>query len=109
VVADNFTGGLATVAFVAYLSGLCNLAYTATQYALLASLGNLARIWFSASAGAAVDALDGDWATFFMLTAVVALAGLPLLGVIMRRYPESARGGQPETLEETEPVPRNGG
>ena len=107
VVADNFTGGLATVAFVAYLSGLCNLAYTATQYALLASLGNLARIWFSASAGAAVDALDGDWATFFMLTAVVALAGLPLLGVIMRRYPGSARGAHAEPLEEGEPEHRN--
>ncbi|HSG88604.1 MAG TPA: MFS transporter [Pseudomonadales bacterium] len=90
VVADNFTGGLATVAFVAYLSGLCNVAYTATQYALLASLGNLARIWFSASAGAMVDGLDGDWATFFMLTAVVALAGLPLLSIIMRRHPDSA-------------------
>lgn len=97
VVADNFTGGLATVAFVAYLSGLCNLAFTATQYALLASLGNLARIWFSASAGAAVDALDGDWATFFLGTAVVALAGLPLLAVIMRRYPESARTAPPES------------
>jgi PAT family beta-lactamase induction signal transducer AmpG len=82
---------------VAYLSGLCNLAFTATQYALLASLGNLARIWFSASAGAAVDALDGDWATFFLGTAVVALAGLPLLAVIMRRYPESARTAPPES------------
>jgi PAT family beta-lactamase induction signal transducer AmpG len=100
VVADNFTGGLATVAFVAYLSGLCNLAFTATQYALLASLGNLARIWFSASAGAAVDALDGDWATFFLGTAVVALAGLPLLAVIMRRYPESARTAPPESAPE---------
>jgi PAT family beta-lactamase induction signal transducer AmpG len=87
VVADNFTGGLATVAFVAYLSNLCNVAYTATQYALLASLGNLARIWFSASAGALVDGLDGDWATFFVLTTLVALGGLPLLLVIMRRYP----------------------
>ena len=89
VVADNFTGGLATVAFVAYLSGLCNRAYTATQYALLASLANLARIWFSASAGAMVDGLDGDWASFFILTTLVALIGLPFLGLIMRRYPET--------------------
>ncbi len=43
VVADSFTGGLATVAFVAYLSNLCSIAYSATQYALLSSLGNLAR------------------------------------------------------------------
>lgn len=87
VVLDNFTGGLATVAFVAYLSSLCDRAYTATQYALLASLGNLARIWFSASAGAMVDGLGGAWDQFFLLTTLVACAGLPLLGVLMRRYP----------------------
>lgn len=90
VVADNFTGGLATVAFVAYLSSLCNVAYTATQYALLSSLGNLARIWFSASAGAMVDGLDGDWATFFAITAGIALLGLPLLLIIMKLFPEGA-------------------
>ncbi|MDD3518143.1 MAG: MFS transporter permease, partial [Chromatiales bacterium] len=88
VMADNFTGGLATVAFVAYLSSLCNVAYTATQYALLASLGNLARIWLSAASGWMVDGLGGDWALFFVITAVLALAGLPLLYVIMRRFPQ---------------------
>jgi len=87
VVLDNFTGGLATVAFVAYLSSLCDRAYTATQYALLASLGNLARIWFSASAGAMVDGLGGAWDQFFLLTTVLACAGLPLLVRLMRRYP----------------------
>ena len=87
VVSDSFTGGLVTVAFVAYLSGLCNLAYTATQYALLASLGNLSRIWLSASSGWMVDRLDGDWGLFFGITAVLALAGLPLLLLLMRRFP----------------------
>jgi PAT family beta-lactamase induction signal transducer AmpG len=89
VVSDNFTTGLATVAFVAYLSSLCNVAYTATQYALLASLGNLGRIWLSAASGWMVDGLHGAWALFFTLTAVIALAGLPLLLVLMRRYPEA--------------------
>lgn len=84
---DNFTTGLVTVAFVAYLSSLCNSAYTATQYALLASLGNLARIWLSASSGWMVDSLDGDWAIFFVLTAIIALFGLPLLWVLMRYFP----------------------
>jgi len=101
VMADSFTGGLATVAFVAYLSNLCNVAYTATQYALLASLGNLARIWFSASAGAMVDGLDGDWATFFAITAVVALLGLPLLLVIMKLFPE---GSRPKTAAQPAPA-----
>ena len=40
---DNLTAGLATSAFVAFLSGLCNREFTATQYALLASIGNFAR------------------------------------------------------------------
>lgn len=96
VMSDNFTTGLVTVAFVAYLSGLCNVAYTATHYALLASLANLARIWFSASAGAMVDALGGDWATFFVITAFVALLGLPLLVVIMKRFPEAHQQGRAE-------------
>ena len=102
VVLDNFTGGLATVAFVAYLSSLCDRAYTATQYALLASLGNLARIWFSASAGAMVDGLGGAWDQFFLLTTVLACAGLPLLVRLMRRYPLAP---PPPT---TEPPPHGG-
>lgn len=102
VVLDNFTGGLATVAFVAYLSSLCDRAYTATQYALLASLGNLARIWFSASAGAMVDGLGGAWDQFFLLTTVLACAGLPLLVRLMRRYPLAT------TPPATEPPPHGG-
>jgi len=83
VIADTFTSALATVAFVAYLSGLCSIAYSATQYALLNSLGNLARIWFASSAGALVDGLGGDWALFFLITTGLALLGLPLLLVMM--------------------------
>lgn len=86
-VSDSLTTGLVTVAFVAYLSSLCSTAYTATQYALLASLGNLARIWFSAASGYMVDQLNGDWAIFFLLTSALALAGLPILYVIMRKFP----------------------
>ena len=49
---DNLTGGMATTALVAYLSSLCNVAFTATQYALLASLGNFSRInWLSVRLG----------------------------------------------------------
>ncbi|MDF1791719.1 MAG: MFS transporter [Thalassobaculaceae bacterium] len=88
VIADNFTGGLATVAFVAYLAGLCNTAYSATQYALLNSLGNLARIWFASSAGVIVDSLGGNWGLFFTITAGLALLGLPLLLVLMWVMPD---------------------
>lgn len=91
VIADNFTGGLATVAFVAYLAGLCNTAFSATQYALLNSLGNLARIWFASSAGIMVDRLGGDWALFFTITAGLALLGLPLLLVLMWVLPDPGK------------------
>jgi MFS transporter, PAT family, beta-lactamase induction signal transducer AmpG len=96
VVTDNFTSGLATVAFVAYLSSLCNVAYSATQYALLNSLANLARIWFAASAGAMVDGLDGNWTLFFTITAGIALAGLPLL-IAMMVVLKTPRGEVPPT------------
>lgn len=102
---DNFTTGLVTVAFVAYLSSLCNSAYTATQYALLASLGNLARIWLSASSGWMVDSLDGDWAVFFMLTAVIALLGLPLLWLLMCYFPSP--DAKAATSPMSEPMPVN--
>ncbi len=84
---DSLTGGLATIAFVAFLSGLCNRDFTATQYALLASIGNFARIQLGAVSGWAVDRMDGDWAAFFVLTAIAALPGLALLLVVARRAP----------------------
>ncbi len=82
---DNLTAGLATSAFVAYLSSLCNREFTATQYALLASIGNFARIQLGAVSGWTVDRMDGDWAAFFVLTTVAVLPGLALLAVIARR------------------------
>ena len=82
---DNLTGGMATTAFVAYLSGLCNVAFTATQYALLASLGNFARIQLGSVSGWAVDAMGGDWALFFVAVAAVSLPAIGLLGLLARR------------------------
>lgn len=84
---DNLTAGLATSAFVAFLSGLCNREFTATQYALLASIGNFARIQLGAVSGWTVDRMDGDWAAFFVLTTVAVLPGLALLLMVRRRLP----------------------
>ena len=109
VASDNFTTGLVTVAFVAYLSSLCNSAYTATQYALLASLGNLARIWFSASSGWMVDSLGGDWALFFILTAVIALIGLPLLWVLIKYFPAPLQVRQAQEKAGEQPAADRGG
>lgn len=90
---DNLTGGMATSAFVAYLSGLCNVAFTATQYALLASLGNFARIQLGALSGWAVDALGGDWALFFVFVAATSLPSLAVLAWMVRRFPVAAGRG----------------
>lgn len=88
---DNLTGGLATTAFVAYLSGLCNLAFTATQYALLASLGNFARIQLGSVSGWAVDALGGDWALFFVAVGAVSIPAILMLWALVRVMPAIER------------------
>lgn len=98
VISDNFTGGLVTVTFVAYLSCLCNTGFTATQYALLSALGVLARISVSSGSGYLVDSLGGNWSLFFQLTALLALLGLPLLLILMRRLPTHTSAARAETL-----------
>jgi MFS transporter, PAT family, beta-lactamase induction signal transducer AmpG len=79
---ESLTGGMGSAAFVAYLSGLCNLSFTATQYALLTSLAAVGRTTLSASGGALADALG--WSPFFVLATVAGLPGLILLVWIMR-------------------------
>jgi PAT family beta-lactamase induction signal transducer AmpG len=80
--ADSFTGGLASAAFVAYLSGLCHARFTATQYALLTSLMAGGRTVLSAGSGWLAEQLG--WAAFFALTAALAIPGLLLLLWLMR-------------------------
>ena len=92
---DNLTAGLATSAFVAFLSGLCNRDFTATQYALLASIGNFARIQLGALSGWTVDRMDGDWGAFFVLTTLAVLPGLALLLIAVRRsIPPPGQSGE---------------
>ncbi|PPR10738.1 MAG: hypothetical protein CFH41_01313 [Alphaproteobacteria bacterium MarineAlpha11_Bin1] len=82
---DNLTGGMATTAFVAYLSSLCNVAFTATQYALLASLGNFARIQLGSVSGWAVDKLGGDWTLFFVFVATMSIPAILMLLLLARQ------------------------
>lgn len=79
VVADQFTTALSTVSFVAFISYLCDRAWTATQYAAFASIGNLARTTLAAGSGFLADALDGDWSVFFIITSLMVLPSLFLL------------------------------
>jgi PAT family beta-lactamase induction signal transducer AmpG len=80
---ENFTNGMGSAAFVAYLSSLCSAAFTATQYALFSSLTALPRSFLSAPSGWLVDRLD--WIPFFGLTTAAAIPGLVVLLWLMRR------------------------
>ncbi len=82
VATENVTGGMATAAFVAYLSSLCHAAYTATQYALLSSFMAFARDVLSASSGWVADSVG--WIPFFAVSTAVALPGLAVLVWLMR-------------------------
>ena len=73
VIADDITAAFATVAFVAFISLLVDRTYTATQYALLASIGTAGRTTLASSSGALVDWLNGDWGTFFILTSIMVI------------------------------------
>jgi PAT family beta-lactamase induction signal transducer AmpG len=84
VVTDQFTTAISTVAFVAFISQLCDRTYTATQYAAFASLGNLSRTTLSAGSGVVVDALGGNWSLFFVLTTLMVVPSLLLLLVVRK-------------------------
>jgi MFS transporter, PAT family, beta-lactamase induction signal transducer AmpG len=80
--AENLTNGMGSAAFVAYLSGLCSTAFTATQYALLSSLAMISVNVLSAGGGYLVDQLG--WIRFFSLATLACLPALALLVWIMR-------------------------
>ncbi|HEX6959597.1 MAG TPA: AmpG family muropeptide MFS transporter [Ferrovibrio sp.] len=80
---ENLAGGMGTAALVAYLSALCDIAYTATQYALLSSLSAVARTVLSSYAGFVAAPLG--WPVFFVFTTLAAIPGLLLLAWLTRR------------------------
>ncbi len=82
VIFDDMAAAFATVAFVAFISMLVDRTYTATQYALLASIGTAGRTTLAASSGALVDWLNGDWGIFFIITAVMVIPSLIFLYMI---------------------------
>lgn len=79
VIVDGFTGAWSTVAMVAFISLLCNRAFSATQYALMASLSVAGRTLVASSSGLVVDSLNGNWSLFFILTAVMVVPSLCFL------------------------------
>jgi PAT family beta-lactamase induction signal transducer AmpG len=82
--AENFTGAIGTVIFVAYLSALCqNPLHTATQYALLTALAAVGRTYLSSGAGYVAETTG--WPLFFVISVLVAVPSLILLAWLQRR------------------------
>ena len=83
IFAENVSGGLGTTVFVAYLSSLCNIHYTAVQYALLTSFMQLlGKFVIVPSSGFFADALG--WQMFFVASTLFALPALVLLWLLQR-------------------------
>ncbi|KGK20575.1 AmpG family muropeptide MFS transporter [Vibrio navarrensis] len=78
LVVDNFTSAFSTVAFVSFLTVVTGQAFSASQYALLASLGNFGRTTLASFSGELVDYLD-NWSMFFVATAVMVIPSLLML------------------------------
>ncbi|ATC95657.1 AmpG family muropeptide MFS transporter [Pseudoalteromonas tunicata] len=86
IIIDGFTQAWSLVAMVAFISMLCDRAFTATHYALLASLGNLGRTVLSSYSGVVIDDwLNGNWALFFVLTALMVIPSLLFLWLIRKK------------------------
>ena len=90
--ADNITAGLAAAAFIAYLSSLTNLKFSATQYALLSSLMLLLPRLLGGYSGVMVEQLG--YSNFFLVT---ALLGIPTLVLIVWQWTRSRQ--QPSSAE----------
>lgn len=85
---ENFSSGLGTAAYVAFMANLTNRRFTATQYALLSSLMGVPRVFAAAPTGWLAEQLG--WAPFFLGCALAALPGLMILGRLQRRGALSA-------------------
>jgi PAT family beta-lactamase induction signal transducer AmpG len=94
VTAENITGGMAGTAFIAYISSLCSPQFTATQYALFASLALFGRTIIGSTGGALSEAIG--WVPFFLLTTIASVPALGLLVWIDRRV--AARSDRPRAV-----------
>jgi PAT family beta-lactamase induction signal transducer AmpG len=88
IAVENLAGGMAGTAFVAYLSSLCNVAYTATHYAAFSALASVTRTVLSSASGAVADAVS--WTSFFIIATICAVPGLVLLAYMAHRWPPGA-------------------
>ncbi|MBV9734645.1 MAG: MFS transporter [Acidisphaera sp.] len=90
---EAFTEGLVDAAFIAYLSSLCAVAYTATQYALLSSLAVIASRTIGGFSGFMAAAVG--WIPFYLLCTAAALPAMLIMLWLLRRYPPARSGVGP--------------
>ena len=95
---ENFANGLGGVAAIAYLSSLCNVAFTATQYALMTSFMAFTRTILASGGGWLADRVD--WMTYFIITTFAAIPGLVLLLWLMKKYPAQTPVTKPVLAED---------
>ena len=93
--ADNLAAGFTGTVFIAYLSGLTNTAYTATQYALFSSLMTLPGKLISGFSGFIVESID--WFSFFVYASAMGIPGILLAVIVARRHEKS---GSPAVVRE---------
>jgi PAT family beta-lactamase induction signal transducer AmpG len=80
---ENFSSGIGGVTVVAYMSALCNLRFTATQYALLSALASIAgRFVTGTSAGSLIESMG--FVNFYLMTTLIALPGVLIYGYMVR-------------------------
>jgi MFS transporter, PAT family, beta-lactamase induction signal transducer AmpG len=97
ILIENVSGGMGTTAFIAYLASLCNVRYTAVQYALLTSfMQMLAKFVIVPSSGFLVEGLG--WVPFFVMSSAAGVPALALLWWLGRRTAAPAPDQAPAAL-----------
>jgi len=102
IIVDNFTTAFSTVAFVSFLTVMTGQAFSATQYALLASLGNFGRTTLASFSGELADYLN-DWSQFFILTSLMVIPSLIMLYTLRHYFTDllnKAKAHREELVEE---------
>lgn len=92
IAVENFCAGLGTAAFTAFLTGLCNRRYTATQYALLTSFAAASRSLLGVPCGALASQIS--WSMYFVICSAAALPGLALLWIRFESWRVDSSGGE---------------
>lgn len=98
IVTENMTSGIGLTVFATYLSGLSNIAYTATQFALLSSFAGVGRTFMAGPAG--IVAENFGWVFFWGFTVVAAIPGMLLLWLLWSKGYVVEGVRQAETVDE---------